>query len=304
MRKRYALATSDWHLTSRKPVFRKENWQECQAEKVLQVLDLCVDTGAVLYNAGDLFDVAKDPRRFVNKYLRIFRNHAAFHMVCAGQHDQQNQSSDLQDTNFGTLLAAGVIHRIGEENVYSADWGDEKMFTTDSDILLAHACVTPREVAFISYSITAAEFLKKTKARTIITGDYHVPHTRKDGDRLLVNPGTITRNKADMLDFKPRVYLIDLDTNEIVDEIFLKVLPADEVFDLEAIEKSKKILDHKEEMENLQNFITTMKEKGKVDPDFDGCLDFVVTTTKPREEVKVELAAIMEVANAAAGISQ
>jgi DNA repair exonuclease SbcCD nuclease subunit len=292
---KYAIATSDWHLSAKKPKFRRDNFLECQYEKVEFILRLCQEKGAALLNAGDIFDTARQPRHFVNRYLELFRKyHSVKHDACAGQHDQSFQSRNLSDTSFGTLLSSGVVTG---QSAIRCDWGDPTVFE-GTGVIVSHFCVTPKPVEFIHYSLTAQQFMDKAQARTAITGDYHVSHVYRTSDgRLLVNPGTITRNKADMVNFQPKVYLIDLEHNEVVEEIFIQIRPADEVFDLRAVELEQKQKEKRKDSQEIEDYIAVMREHGRVDPDFEGYLQQVIGAVEAEEEVKVEIDEIMGVAN-------
>lgn len=56
----------------------------------------------------------------------------------------------------------------------------------------------------------------------IVTGDNHIPFVHEMEGRLLVNPGSLTRQTADQIDHKPRVYLWFADDNR-VEKLYLPI---------------------------------------------------------------------------------
>ena len=71
--------------------------------------------------------------------------------------------------------------------------------------------------------MTAMEVLKEySQFDLIVTGDHHKSFVQRYKDRVLVNPGCLTRQASDYAGHKPRVYLWNEDNNE-VEPYFLKV---------------------------------------------------------------------------------
>lgn len=223
------LATSDWHIRDRKPRYRKDDFLQAQYNKIEFILSHTKQIGAQLVIAGDIFDKYNISYATVARYIRLFRKYGVCAWACAGQHDQHHHSQDLTGTAYELLMSAGCI----TAPEYSMDWGGDQK---DTDILIAHACVTEKPMEFIEYSVTAAEFMKVTKSRIIITGDYHATHIRKEDDRLLVNPGSIMRAAKNEIDKKPVIFLIDTDSL-LVEPIYLPI--NEDVFDMGAIDSER-----------------------------------------------------------------
>jgi hypothetical protein len=152
--RRLAVCTSDWHITAKTPEYRKDEYSEQQFGKIKWILELCRDKSCVLFNAGDVFDTARQPRWLVNKYMALFNSYCdVAHYACAGQHDQLYHSKDLADTSFGTLIAARMLLRTEE----TVDWGCWDVLDPIPDVVIGHYCVTPKPVEFIDYSLTASQ---------------------------------------------------------------------------------------------------------------------------------------------------
>jgi predicted phosphodiesterase len=106
----------------------------------------------------------------------------------------------------------------------------------------------------------------------IVTGDNHQSfYTEMDG-RLLVNPGSLTRQDADQIDFKPSVYLWFAEDNT-VERVYLPI-------DKEAV--SRQHLDKVEQRnERLEAFIS------KLDGEWEAGISFEENLERFKEKNKV-----------------
>ncbi len=286
---KYAIATSDWHLREERPINRKPGFQKQQYEKIMFIMELCSKYDADLYNAGDVFDKPRQSRKFVSKYLRLFKQYPeVLHVACAGQHDQIYHSKNIADTSIELLFASGWLHNPQNPALWAADWGSEMSVSTDR--LIAHYCVTERPNEFIEYSLTASQFLAATKARIAVTGDFHDAHYLEEDGRLLVNPGSPMRLGVDSVNKKPSVYLIDTEKAEVIDQIFLPIHPGEEVFDLVGVKRKKESEKLKEEMaDRFEDYLKRMSEYKTERPDFHKNLEKLVVATCEDEDVKKEI---------------
>ena len=295
-KKRVGVATSDWHIMAKPPRKRREGFIAEQYDKIEEINHYTRDIAlehpeweVYLLNAGDLHDKARIPRWLSSHYISMLTSplftSTFTHIACAGQHDQIYHSTKLDDTSLQALYAAGCVQRYGR-GIKTADWGVRDGF---DDVLVTHICCTERVNEFIEYSVTPKQLLRQRKARVIITGDYHVAHYYKEGGRLVVNPGSIMRLSSDEIDRKPSIYLVDLDEAEVLDQVFLDVKPAGEVFDLSRIDEDKEEKKQKQERDKrFEKYIDKIKEKS-VRPDFDVMLEKVIKLRKPSDAVKQEI---------------
>lgn len=284
-----AICSSDWHLTAAKPVNRKKGYSQQQFEKVSWILDQCIKYKADLYLAGDVFDRAREPRWLVNKYQELFVKKGVTIIACAGQHDQAYHSQDLSDTSINSFYSSGLIHHTAE----TVDWG--ATLPAYSKILIAHYCVTEKPNPFISYSVTASEFMKKVASELIVTGDYHPAHYLEKDGRLLLNPGSIMRNASDSMSKEPSVYLVDVEEVELIDTLSIPILRPADVFDMESIQRHKESKKRKEEMQERFDEYINNAASSKLRPDFPKNVLKVIQDVKPEETVKQEIDSIMEV---------
>ncbi len=283
-----AICTSDWHLTARTPVSRNKGYTTQQFDKVEWILNQCKEYGAVLYNAGDIFNRAREPRWLVSEYQALLREYEIDIIACAGQHDAAYHSKDLSDTSINSLYSSGLIQHTRE----TVDWGGD--ISVDVGVLIAHYCVTEKPNPFISYSVTATKFMSMTKAKLIVTGDYHPAHYLEKDGRLLVNPGSIMRNASSTIDKRPSVYLVDVKKGQLIDTLYIPTLPSKKVFDLSGIKRQKKDKKRREEMKGCFDEYINNAVGDKVAPDFPKNVTKVIFDTKPGEEIKKEIDSIME----------
>lgn len=291
--KRLAIATSDWHMRETLPANRKPGFTNQQLSKVDFIMSLCQKYDADLYNAGDIYNTARPPRHYTNRVQQVLARYPdVYHLACAGQHDQIYHSRNLADTSIQSLYSSGLIHQVDSDRVRTVDWGGDITFPID--ILIAHFCVTEKPIEFIPYSLTAGQFMKKARAQIMVTGDYHVAHYLERNGKLLVNPGSIVRMGIDSIKRKPSVYLIDTVKTQIVDQIFIPIEPAEEVFDIDGVDKQKVKKKRQEELTaRFNNYIEKAATKQE-QPDFEENLTDVIEKDLPKEETRTEIDFIME----------
>ena len=291
--KRIAVCTSDWHMRETVPVNRKPGFANQQLAKVAFILDLCRDLDADLYNAGDIYNTARPPRWYTNRFQSLLaRYQDVMHFACAGQHDQVYHSANLADTSIQSLYSSELIHHADSDRIRTVDWGGD--VESPVDILIAHFCVTEKPIEFIDYSLTAEQFMNKVRAQIMVTGDYHVAHYLKRNGKLLVNPGSIVRMGIDSVERQPSVYVIDTVQTEVIDQVFLPISPAEEVFDLTGAAKKKDQQKRKEQLaERFEDYLEQANNK-QLKPDFEKNLTDVVLNGAPSEDVKNDIDSIME----------
>lgn len=296
-KKRIGVCTSDWHLTADVPYSRSPEFVTDQYEKVEEIQYFCCDLAlehpeweVYLLNAGDVHDKARIPRWLSSEYLSLLSlsmfTHRFVHIACAGQHDQLYHSTKLDDTSLQGLYSSGCVQRYGR-GIYTADWGMN--YSEYDDVIVAHVCCTEKHNPYIDYSVTARELLDRTKAQVLVTGDYHKAHFLKHEGRLVVNPGSVMRLNSGETKKKPSIYVVDLDEAEVLDQVFLAVKPASEVFDLTKISQEKADEKRDEELRSrFDEYLHKVQTKA-VKPDFDKVLEKVITDMTPSEAVKQEI---------------
>jgi len=250
-----ALLTSDWHLTDKQPLCRTDDFWSAQWFKVRFIKELQQKHECPVYHAGDLFDTWKtSPYLLAQTMLLLpFKFRTIF-----GQHDLPNHSMELMNKCGLYALAAGRHLDI----VLGASHGQvpkSSMCETigGHNLLLWHHLTWHKEKPWSGCTEPSAiKLLKKYKNYDVIlTGDNHQTFVAEYKGRLLVNPGSLTRQKADQVDHKPCVFLYYAKTNS-VEQVFLPF--EKNVISREHITSKKK---HDKRIEAfVSRFVTSLKE--------------------------------------------
>ena len=244
------VLTADWHLQSGTPPCRTDNFQIAQWEKVDEVFRLAIQLQAPIIHAGDLFEKDKPAYKVFTELMIRLKNHSIpFHSV-AGNHDLPNNSiASINNSAYGAMIRSGKVNNLSEYNenpgwMYGTNWGEplpELIF--DVDILVLHYLVFPGQIPKhwgLSDSITAEDLLVKyPKANIILTGHNHQSfvvdkngivnnfknpyqiefNPLRTADTILINPGSLTRHKADQADHIPCVFIYDSNAGTITKHV-------------------------------------------------------------------------------------
>lgn len=227
-----AILCADLHLRDTQPLCRTDNYYETQWKKVRIISDLQQQHNCAVLVAGDVFDIAKPFPMLLADALHFLPKQ----LICIpGQHDLPHHNLDNLNQSGLAVIEAAVKHKVvlnglcQYENlpfyIHAFTWGAELKGHFPSPIMptiaLIHTLIrSPREVNTnigVPYDETCSSIFKKLPGYAlIVSGDNHKPFAVKSRDgRLLVNPGSMMRMKADQIDHKPRVYLWYAKSNTI-----------------------------------------------------------------------------------------
>ncbi|OFY65198.1 MAG: hypothetical protein A2Y71_10205 [Bacteroidetes bacterium RBG_13_42_15] len=195
-------------------------------------------------------------------------------MTIYGQHDLPQHSLELASkSGIRTLEVAEVIGVLS-----TCHWGQfpEKpsRILSGRNILVWHKMTYVGNVPYPGCTdpIAGALLRKYPQFDLILTGDNHIPFTVEHEGRLLVNPGSLTRQTAAQADHRPRVYLWYADTNT-VEPYYLPIDP--DVVTREHLEKSA------QRDERIEAFIS------RLDGEWDVGLSFEENLTKAIKANKI-----------------
>ncbi len=235
MKKPDAILMSDPHAREDQPICRTDDFGKAQWDKWDQIKLLQKKYNCPVLNAGDLFHhwftspelLTEITKHIPDKFFTIY-----------GQHDLPYHNYDLRHkTGIKTLEQTGIL-----KVLKASSWGQKpqvSMIIKGKKICVWHKFVWDgNKIPWPGCNeLTARQVLKKySKFDLIITGDHHKSFVKTIGDRMLVNPGCLTRQAADYEKHKPLVYLWYAKEN-IVELIYLKI--KDNVITREHIEKQK-----------------------------------------------------------------
>lgn len=216
-----AILCSDFHLREDTPVcwINSEEFQEEQWSSIDFVSKLQEKHDCIVVHAGDLFHHWKPSPWLLSMTIQHLPE--VFYTVY-GQHDLPQHSTELMSkSGLHTLDWAGILHALitchygqtptNEASIY---WPPNR--EPKRKILVWHH-LTYLNKPFPGAAGGMAEGIlrKYPQYDLIVTGDNHQSFSTSYEGRLLVNPGSLTRQDADQINFQPRVALWYADTNTI-----------------------------------------------------------------------------------------
>jgi len=271
------IFTGDWHIREDQPECRTDDFWQTFWQKVAFVSDLQKKHDCPVFHSGDLFHGWKPSPYLITTAIKNLPDQ--FYSVI-GNHDlPQNNIINKEKSGFATLEAAKALNFI--EFGYWNDTPDEQHYIDlkGKKLFVWHHFV---------YSVTTKEHWMKQGGMAqkllndypqydvILTGDNHTPFVEEYHGRLLVNPGSLTRQDAGQKDYRPRVYLYYADTNT-VQPVYLPIDP-NAVSD-EHLRKQEK------RDERIEKFVASLDEDWEAGIVFDDNLREFERTNKVRKSV-------------------
>ena len=272
-----AILTADWHLRSDTPICRMDDFWKAQWAKVGFIADLCTKYGVEVIHAGDLFNHWK-PSPYLLTYASLLLP-PAFSTIY-GNHDlpqhlmelrEKTGTHNLEQNNRLRVLEKGHwLESVG--NIYPASNTDV------ATIGIWHGMVWHGKRPWPGCEDPSAEQILEENPQfpLILTGHNHQTFVAEQDGRLLVNPGSLTRQKADQEKHQPCVFLWYADDNT-VEKILLPAQPG--VISREHIEKRE------EKDERIAAFIAKLNQDGPGGLSFEENLEQVQRETKARSSV-------------------
>lgn len=218
-----AILTGDWHLRENTPICRTDNFQEAQWRKVRWIAELQARYACPVLHAGDLFDHWKPSPYLLSKALLHLPE--GFFTVY-GNHDLPQHNISLAEKT-GIMVLANAF-RLGL--LKQGHWREEPTSTSVSfpesnrKVLVWHVMTWKGKEPWPGITDRPAKELLKAypEYALIVTGHNHKRFVETVDGRLLVNPGSLTRQTADQEDHIPAIYLWYAEDN-IVEEVLLPI---------------------------------------------------------------------------------
>lgn len=221
------LLTADWHIRGDRPRCRiDEDWIESQRQDIQAVVDIArrekVDEAWVL---GDLFHQPRAATEAVNMVLVGLKD---LREVCPvyilpGNHDlPYHDYGNLEQSSLGIVLKSFPELRTREEprglTIAAAPFGLDPV-DPHADVWATHQLTFENDETKppMAGGKIAQDLLDEAPGvHIVVTGDYHrgYVYTGADGRRV-ITPGCLNIQAADMVDYKPRVYIWDTATDQI-----------------------------------------------------------------------------------------
>lgn len=274
------ILCSDMHLREDTPTCWTGDFQEEQWNSVQFISDLQVKHDCIVLHAGDLFHHWKPSPWLLSMAMQHLPQ--AFYTVY-GQHDLPQHNTELMSkSGLHTLDWAGVAHVLTQCHYGQTPTEKGSLLLPNREpdirILVWHhmTYITP---PFPGAKEGQAEGIlrKYPQFDLIVTGDNHQSFVTTYKGRLLVNPGNLTRQKADQINYKPRVALWYADTNTIKWEY----LPIQEgVITREHIDNKK------ERDQHIEAFISRLNTDWEASLSFKDNLRIFFSKNKVKDEIK------------------
>lgn len=206
------IITGDWHLRDSIPKCRTDNFWKEQWDKVNQVRKLQKEYNCSILFSGDLFHTWKSTPYLINETIDNLIGFHDFETVI-GNHDMPSHNPDLmQQSAWQTLLSNGNIQHVSNHG----DWGMEhnkKKHTLyakikNRKIKILHLMTYKGKEPWPGCKDPKGNKLFKMfpEADLIVTGHNHQTFTIEKNGKLLINPGSLTRQNAKEVDHKPAVF--------------------------------------------------------------------------------------------------
>lgn len=244
------ILTGDWHLREDTPICRTDDFETAQWAKVDFISELQKEYNCPIFHSGDLFNhwkpspylLAMAMEHLPKQFFTIYGNH------------------DLPQHNLELAKKCGinVLHKSGHVQVLNGThWNqpvkEETIYIHPNrrHVLVWHVMAYQGKKPWPDCPDPLAEGIlrKYPEYDLILLGHNHTPFVATHEGRILLNPGSIMRQEASQINYKPAVWLYYANSNE-VEPIYLPI-NADVV--------SREHLEIKEQRdERIDSFITRL----------------------------------------------
>lgn len=217
-----AILCSDFHLREDIPECRTDDFQKALWNKVKFISELQLKYQCKVLHAGDLFHHWKPSPNLLS--LAAMYLPREFYTIY-GQHDLPQHNYELRSkSGIYTLFVSGIIEVLKKGVHWGKEVKEPTLMHNGRVILIWHHLTYQATKPFPGATDgMAAGILKKyPDYDLILTGDNHIPFVEEFAGRLLVNPGSLTRQSANQIDHRPRVYLYYAESNT-VEPIYLSI---------------------------------------------------------------------------------
>lgn len=222
MKKADAIITADIELRLHAPICRTDDYWSALVRKIEWLRELQEEhNGCPILDGGDLFDKKYKVHPSHDLIGWAIRNLPEPFYTVPGNHDLPGKSiENFENSAMSVLEDAEVVtsvhdhfESIKDYNIYGFAWDEEleepSLFNSHKNIALIHAMVYKKDLPFPGCEGYSAQEVMDLLPSfdLIVCGHHHQTFTHQDGDRILVNPGSLMRNDADQIKHKPCVFL-------------------------------------------------------------------------------------------------
>lgn len=277
-----AVLCGDLHIRDDQPLCRTDDYFSTQMKKLTFLLELAEKNNyCPIFCSGDFFNKAKSSKALEIAVMDLLFAHEEVHIhSIPGNHDLPNHNLDnFKDSSLGVLSASKAL------SVFLAPLEEfQKMGVVikDRNVGMIHKLLdggNPVKAQDKILSYSAKKLMKEhLEYSLILSGDNHQTFVSETSEgRVLVNPGSMMRMRADQAEHKPCVFLWYADTNE-VKKVFIPI--EEDVIDRTHIDLTE------EYNERLESFIDSVNENYDVSLNFGENIKHFLLANEVREPVK------------------
>jgi DNA repair exonuclease SbcCD nuclease subunit len=262
------IIAADLHLRDDRPRCRlDDDWEFTQTAALRQIVQYANEYDAYLCIVGDVFHKSKVPPWVEGLFLRYMGKVKKNVYVIAGNHDLPNHCWDkVDESSFGVIWHSLNIEPLW--NIGQAAHFGESLEGENTGMLFLHTLVFPlaKDIPPNTEARTAAELVEEyPTSKWIFTGDnHHGFHYVNSKKHHVINPGSMLRQAADFKDYKPRVYFVDTDTEEVT-ECFIN--------DSALLVTDAYLRSEHDRTDRIDAFVESVKTSGPVSLDFTSNLE-------------------------------
>lgn len=296
------IVAADLHFRKDLPRCRLDpDWMKTQTEAVQTIVQEAEKRKCSIFLVGDLFHTSVVQEEIKNWFLSLFPREKTF--ILPGQHDlPYHQWAYVRRSSFGVLMNTYPLISSCLFSMYSpmdnfhaqaAPFGldkDPDWTLENARIVFSHQMCFEKESdrPFPGVGKSASELCGEyPSAKWIFTGDWHKGfyYHNQGTDQHVINPGCLTRQASDFIDYQPRVYYFNM-ISEAVEQINIP--------DNGAMVTDKYIQEEKARDERIDSFVETIRKQGQVSLNFKDNLKQRLLNPQIEPDVKKVTEEIME----------
>ena len=255
------IITSDWHLRDTTPICRVDDFETTQWRKVDFISRLQRRLKCPVIHAGDLFEKWKPSPYLLAKTIEHLPKD--FYTIY-GNHDLPQHNIELKNRCGVYVLEKANVLTVIDGRHWNVDYNENQWFEIEGrKIHIAHIMTYQGKTPYPGCTDTPASgLLRKYKDfDLIITGHNHMQFVEKHNGRLLLNPGSLTRQSSNERGWKPCVWVWRAKDNSL-EQVFLPV-------ELDAVQVPERIAEKEQREERIDAFISRLNTEWGEEMDFE-----------------------------------
>jgi putative phosphoesterase len=255
------IITSDWHLRDTTPICRVDDFETTQWKKVDFISRLQRRLKCPVIHAGDLFEKWKPSPYLLAKTIEHLPKD--FYTIY-GNHDLPQHNIELKNRCGVYVLKKANVLTVIDGRHWNVDYNENQWFEIEGrKIHMAHMMTYQGKTPYPGCTDTPASgLLRKYKDfDLIITGHNHMQFVEKHNGRLLLNPGSLTRQSSNERGWKPCVWVWCAKDNSL-EQVFLPV-------ELDAVQVPERIAEKEQREERIDAFISRLNTEWGEEMDFE-----------------------------------